>query len=1181
MHSNELPLSLIPNIKKFLFERHPQSFRFMKLTLERQIPLVFTIAMILLAIIAFFAFRSMNHLTQAIDQEKHTHKVLTQLDETLISLLNAETAVRGYAIRGDESLLAPFRQTEKEIGQNLEVLKSLIGDNPEQIERFRQLENIANVRMKYLTERIELRKNKDLVEYSQLPADPRGVELSNSVRSLIGEMEKEEMRLLTEREADLERNLAVTYRMIYVAGLAGILSLAFANFAIYREIKKRSKAEDDLRDANKGLESRVEERTREISQKNDELKEQILQREHSENRHRVALEAGNLGTWFYSPGSGKAEMDARSFTLFDVTEEDFQGHGKKVFSKILREDARGVRKAFRNSMDKNENLDVSFRYTLRDGKVRWLQCTGQPQTNGDGTEKHFVGHCRDITESKNAEGIIRASEIFTRSILDSLPAHIAVIDKNGVIVSVNDAWENFASQNCLAENLQLTGIGQNYLQVCEKDQSFNGQTNSIIENLCAVLEGKSDGFAVEYPCAELWFVLQASALKGDDGGAVISHINITDRKLAEKELKNSEEFTRSIFENSPDCVKVLDLDGNLHSMNNNGLCIMEIDDFNDYVGKNWVDFWEGEENELAYQAVESARNGKTANFEGFCLTTKGTPKWWDVSVSPIFDASGKPIRLISTSRDVTERKEAEKSRFHLAAIVESSSDAIVSKDLNGTITSWNDGAENLFGYTAEEVIGKSITLLIPTEHLDEEPQILERIRRGEKIVLFETIRQRKDKSKVDVSLTVSPIFDYAGKIIGASKIAHDITERKQAEAERERLLEREQNARKDAEIANRLRDEFLATVSHELRAPLNSILGWARLMEKGTLDEKTTEKAIATIVRNAESQNRLIEDLLDVSRIISGKMRLEVMTVKPSNFVEAALETVRPAAEAKNIALEVVGDQIVSHISGDPNRLQQVMWNLLSNAIKFTSPGGRVVVEINRESGNVEIKVKDTGVGIKEEFLPHVFDRFRQADASSIRKFGGLGLGLAIVRHITEMHGGTVDVESAGENQGATFTVSLPVVSSPEDEEIIELNEANREPFFDDESKPDLDGLLILVVDDEQDTRQLLVQSLTLYGATVITAKSAEEGLQQIVEKSPDVLVSDIGMPDEDGYSLIKKVRALEDENQRNITAIALTAFTRAQDRMRALASGFHNHVGKPVEPDELVTVIASLKGKL
>ncbi|MGI9056442.1 MAG: ATP-binding response regulator, partial [Pyrinomonadaceae bacterium] len=243
--------------------------------------------------------------------------------------------------------------------------------------------------------------------------------------------------------------------------------------------------------------------------------------------------------------------------------------------------------------------------------------------------------------------------------------------------------------------------------------------------------------------------------------------------------------------------------------------------------------------------------------------------------------------------------------------------------------------------------------------------------------------------------------------------------------------------------------------------------------------------------------------------------------------------------------------------------------------------GGQVTVGISRTNGHVEIKVKDTGVGLTSEFLPHVFDRFRQADASSIRKFGGLGLGLAIVRHITEMHGGSVAVESAGENQGSTFTVNLPVVAMSEDEEGIDLNESGKTALYESEMKLSLDGLLILVVDDEEDTRQLLVQSLTHYGATVIAAKSAAEGLQELIEKSPDVIVSDIGMPDEHGYSFIKKVRALEDENHKNITAVALTAYTRAQDRMRASSSGFHNHVAKPFEPDELATVIASLKGKL
>lgn len=732
------------------------------------------------------------------------------------------------------------------------------------------------------------------------------------------------------------------YAMLFLGSIVGVLSLGLANFAIFRETGKRRVVETQLRDTNKQLETRVEERTHELLNKMVELQEQIRHREQNE------------------------------LTL-------------------------------------------------------------------------------------------RQSENFVRAILDSLPAQIAVVERGGKIIAVNEAWRNFARTNGADEKLISSSIGQNYLDVCAESNDSEDGGMFVRENLQAVLSGEKTGFSFEYPChtphEQRWFIMQVSAMHGDDGGAVVAHTDITDRKKAEIKLKNSEEFNRSIFENSPDCIIVLELDGTLRSMNSNALLLMEIEDAASFDHKPWIDFWEGDDNELAYQAVETALKGKPAHFEGFCQTAKGTLKYWDVSVAPVFDPEGKPSRLISTARDITNRR--------------------------------------------------------------------------------------------------------------------------RSELEREELFKREQSARKEAEIANRMRDEFLATVSHELRAPLNSILGWARLLEKGKLDDATSKKAVTTIVRNSEAQNRLIEDLLDVSRIISGKLRLEVMTVKPINVVESALETVRPAAEAKGIKLEIKEDADVSHISGDPNRLQQVIWNLLSNAIKFTPNEGEVTLEIERAEDFVEIRVKDTGVGIKEEFLPHVFDRFRQADASSIRKFGGLGLGLAIVRHITEMHGGTVSARSEGENQGSTFTVRLPLIAPPREEEESEIQKLNKASDLETKLSLSLDGLLILVVDDEEDTRQLLVQSLTFYGATVETADSAEEALTAIEDKNPDILVSDIGMPGEDGYTLIRKVRNLSNEQHKNIPAIALTAFTRAQDRVRALTSGYQNHVAKPVEPDELATVIASLTGRL
>ena len=555
---------------------------------------------------------------------------------------------------------------------------------------------------------------------------------------------------------------------------------------------------------------------------------------------------------------------------------------------------------------------------------------------------------------------------------------------------------------------------------------------------------------------------------------------------------------------------------------------------------------------------------------------------------PQFDENGKITRIVGHCRDITNAKNSEltlrRSEQNVRNVIDNLFAYIAVLSPEGFVLEINRTAlEMSQPLESADIIGRHFAETVWWNYSEEVKHkfydAIERAADGER-VRFDTEMRVKNDKFLPIDFMIAPLFDENGVVhLIASGV--DLTTRKQAEAEREELLKREKAARKDAEIANRLRDEFLATVSHELRAPLNAILGWGRLLEKGKLDEKTSEKAVNTIVRNAESQNRLIEDLLDVSRIISGKLRLEIITIKPRNIVESALETVRPAAEAKNITLEIKEDSDVSHISGDSNRLQQVLWNLLSNAIKFTPNDGRVTFEIERSDGFVELHVKDSGVGIKQEFLPHVFDRFRQADASSIRKFGGLGLGLAIVRHITEMHGGTVHVDSAGENLGSTFTVRLPLVNLSDEDDRNKAEKKREAENLALDSKLSLDGLLVLVVDDEEDTRQLLVQSLTFYGATVISASSAEEALEEISEKNPDVLVSDIGMPGEDGYSLIRKVRNLPDEQHSKIQAIALTAFTRAQDRVRALSSGYQNHVSKPVEPDELATVIASLTGKL
>src|SRR5262245_38199758 len=389
-------------------------------------------------------------------------------------------------------------------------------------------------------------------------------------------------------------------------------------------------------------------------------------------------------------------------------------------------------------------------------------------------------------------------------------------------------------------------------------------------------------------------------------------------------------------------------------------------------------------------------------------------------------SAGRP-HMLSSFIDLTERKQAEDAIGQLAAIVECSDDAIVSKDLNGVIMTWNKGAEELFGYAAEEVIGKSIMIVIPPDRADEETRVLESIRRGQKIEHYETLRRRKDGSLVEISLTISPIRNKSGNIIGASKIAHDIRERRRTEEQIARLLTEEQEAREVAENATRAKDEFLALVSHELRSPLNAILGWNRLLRSQRGDDHEIAKVTETVERNGKAQLQLIEDLLDTARIISGKMKLEFQPVEPVAVISAALDTVRPAAYSKGVVVATDLDPEAGQITGDPDRLQQVVWNLVSNAIKFTPGGGRVRIELRRGGAGVQIVVSDTGRGISPDLLPYVFDRFTQGDSETSRRHGGLGLGLALVKHLVELHGGTVVVESPGVGQGATFIVNLPV----------------------------------------------------------------------------------------------------------------------------------------------------------
>jgi PAS domain S-box-containing protein len=513
----------------------------------------------------------------------------------------------------------------------------------------------------------------------------------------------------------------------------------------------------------------------------------------------------------------------------------------------------------------------------------------------------------------------------------------------------------------------------------------------------------------------------------------------------------------------------------------------------------------------------------------------------------------------------------------LAAIVNSSDDAIVGKTVDGVVTSWNRGAHQMFGYTAEEAIGRHITFIIPADRHAEEDVVLARIRRGERVDHFETIRRHKDGRLLDISLTISPIHDADGRLVGASKIARNIGERRRHEREREALSAREREAREVAESLNRAKDQFLATLSHELRTPLNAIYGWAQMLDAGRLDAPMAKRATQAIVRNATAQVQLIEDLLDLSRIITGHMHMDLRPVDMRTVIERAIESVQPAARAKGIRVEVAMDATPPLVMGAPARLQQVVWNLLINAVKFTPGGGRITVALRCAGPVAEVTVSDTGLGIDPQVLPRLFERFHQADSSITRPHGGLGIGLALVRHLVEMHGGSVSGESAGVGHGATFTVRLPLseASMPAavGYDVGDLAVASAKAVS-------LLGLRVLVVDDDADSVEMATIILVNAGAETRASRSVADAIATLEHWWADILVADIEMPGTDGFSLLRRARSMTSVRGKRLPALALTAHGRTEDRMRILSAGFNLHLVKPIDPAELVIAVGSLAGR-
>ena len=906
----------------------------------------------------------------------------------------------------------------------------------------------------------------------------------------------------------------------------------------------------------------------------------------AQRRLDASLRAGGVASWVFDVPAQILYGDSTLNDWFGVDGPAGAGRPLDRYLAAMHPDDRpAVESKIAAALESGATYAAEYRLTTG-GRERWVLARGAIERDAAGRPLRMNGAVLDVTDRRRAEEALRQSEADSRRVADVMPQIVWTSRPDGYVDYFNERWYEFTGQP--------RGVGgdESWVAVVHPDDLADTAQVWAAAMVAGDFYETKHRFRRGADGAYRWHLSRAHPIR-DPSGRIVrwygTSTDVHDQKQTEADLRASEGRLADVMHTALDCVIGMDHRGRVTEWNPAAAATF-----------GWTHD-EAVGQELAAMVIPpDLRERHRAGLAHFLAGGEGPVLNKRLELSAVRRGGEEfPVELTITRmateppgftgfvRDITDRRRAEtdlrESEARYRGLFESIDQGFcvidVVYDAAGRAVDYrfievNPVFERQTGLT--DAVGRTIRQMVPG---------IEQLW----IDAYDRVSRTGEPAKLESESVPMgrwfEVFAFRTGDIGAGRVAilfKDITVAKRAEREREQLLEAERAARGEAERASSMKDEFLATLSHELRTPLNAILGWSQILRTGGADAADVAEAVDVIERNARAQTQIIEDLLDMSRIISGKIRLDVQEVDLEGVVRAAIETVRPAAEAKNIRILPVLDPLAHPVSGDPNRLQQVFWNLLSNAVKFSPKGGRVQVLLKRINSHLEVDVIDTGEGIEPQFLPFVFDRFRQADATTTRAHGGLGLGLAIVKQLVELHGGTVRAKSGGKGQGTTFAVMLPVtVLHPDpDPEPVRRHPRGDGATVDPAACAKLRGVKVLVVDDEPDARGLVRRLLSDCHAEVSVAGSAAEAMRRLEQDVPDVLVSDIGMPGEDGYALIRRVRELTDADGGDVPAIALTAYARAEDRVKVLTAGYHMHLAKPVEPAELITVVASLASR-